>query len=148
MAHQPSDKSRYKSVLTNRWLTKAQWLAEVMCSRQSKRETGEELTPNFWKTDRWKAEWKKQLIIANRLLKVYESAAISRALRSPEGLSIFSLGASFLLPLIQREQARITKKKENEQEQEAVPVLAISEYRALPAFAPKKSKKMKLDELE
>lgn len=103
MAKKRTDDSRYESRHGGGWITPAQFLAEVMCERTAK-QNNEELASKFWNKPRWKKEFFKQLNLANNLLKQYDSAIVSKALRSKEGKKIFSLGAPWLKKLIEVEQ--------------------------------------------
>ena len=105
MAKNRSDSSKYESRHGGGWITSAQFLAEVMCERYAKKN-GEELVYKFWNVDFWKKEFFKQLAFAKKLLLVYEPHIISRALRSKEGKSVFSLGAPWLKKIIELEQRK------------------------------------------
>ena len=105
MAKNRSDNSKYQSRHGGGWITSAQFLAEVMCERYAKKN-GEELVYKFWNVDFWKKEFFKQLAFAKKLLLVYEPHIISKALRSKEGKSIFSLGAPWLKKIIELEQRK------------------------------------------
>lgn len=103
--------SRYTD--TEKQLTPAQWLAELMCERKAKSER-KDLPVKFWDKKlypEWAKEWVKQAIIANRLLKKYSFEAIVAALKNPKALKIYSLGATKMLtPLIEQAQKQIDNK--------------------------------------
>lgn len=101
------DKTRYKSRHASedgspRWISASQYLAEFMVERQARKE-GRELPIRFWTIKPWKGKFSFQLTIANQLLKKFSPGAISKALRSYEGRSVFSLKAPWLQAIIERE---------------------------------------------
>jgi hypothetical protein len=108
MAEKRSDNSKYESRYGGGWITPAQFLAEVMCERTAKSQ-GNELPPKFWNLSRWKKEFLKQLTLANKLVNKYDPSLISKALRSPQGKKIFSLGAKWLKDILEKESFKIKK---------------------------------------
>lgn len=103
MAKSRSDSSKYESRHGGGWITPAQFLSEVMCERQAK-INGEELVYRFWNIQFWKKEFSKQLRLAQKILVLYDPHIVSKALRSKEGKKIFSLGAPWLIKIIEIEQ--------------------------------------------
>ena len=89
-----------------RWISPGQYLAEH-CTERFARKSGKELPVRFWDKEPWRSFYLKQLFLANRLLKKYSPAAISKALRSPQGRSTYSLGANWLPAIIEEEQKKI-----------------------------------------
>lgn len=140
MAKQRSDNSKYESRHGGGWITPAQFLAELMCERFAKKN-GQDIPPKFWYKDPWKKEFFKQLSIANRLLEKYDPAIVSKALRSPEGKKIFSLGAPWLKKLIDYEEYKFKE----------INIEKIEESKVLPtkqSFVVKKSTISKLKDIE
>ena len=140
MAKERSDNSKYQSRHGGGWITPAQFLAELMCERFAKKN-GQDIPPKFWYKDPWKKEFFKQLSIANRLLEKYDPAIVSKALRSPEGKKIFSLGAPWLKKLIDYEEYKFKE----------VNIEKIEESKVLPtkqSFIIKKSTISKLKDIE
>lgn len=140
MAKDRSTNSKYQSRHGGGWITPAQFLAELMCERFAKKN-GQDIPPKFWYKEPWKKEFFKQLSIANRLLEKYDPAIISKALRSPEGKKIFSLGAPWLKKLIDYEEYKFKE----------VNIEKIEESKALPtkqSFIIKKSTISKLKDIE
>ena len=140
MAKERSDKSKYQSRHGGGWITPAQFLAELMCERFAKKN-GQDIPPKFWYKDPWKKEFFKQLSIANRLLEKYDPAIVSKALRSPEGKKIFSLGAPWLKKLIDYEEYKFKE----------INIEKIEESKVLPtkqSFVVKKSTISKLKDIE
>lgn len=116
--------TKFKSAYTfeDKGLTAHQRLAEIMVERLAASEQ-QTLPPRFWqnKDGRWAKEWKKQAIIAARLLKKFDAEAILKALRTQKGQKVWSLGAKWLLPLIETEQKKIQAYKERI-EKEVTPI--------------------------
>ncbi len=140
MAKERSKNSRYESRHGGGWITPAQFLAEVMCERYAK-QNRQDIPPKFWYKEPWKKEFFKQLSLANKLLEKYDPALVSKALRSSEGKKIFSLGAPWLIKLIEYEEHKF---KEADQEKvEKVEVLPIKK-----SFVLKKSTLSKLKDIE
>lgn len=140
MAKERSDNSKYQSRHGGGWITPAQFLAELMCERFAKKN-GQDIPPKFWYKDPWKKEFFKQLSIANRLLEKYDPAIVSKALRSPDGKKIFSLGAPWLKKLIDYEEYKF--KEINIQKVEEAKVLPTKQ-----SFVHKKSTISKLKDIE
>lgn len=108
MAENRSDSSRYESRYGGGWITPAQFLAEVMCERSAK-SSNLDLPPKFWNLPIWKKEFLKQLNLANKLISKYEPSLISKALRTPQGKKIFSLGAKWLKDILEKESKKNKK---------------------------------------
>lgn len=96
---------------SSRWVSAAQYLAEVMVERQARKQ-GKELPIKFWDVKPWKGLFRHQLTLANALLKDFSPAAVSRALRSREGRAAFSLKAPWLRAIIERSEKEVIREKE------------------------------------
>lgn len=142
MPERRSDKSKYESRYGGGWISISQWLAEYICERQAIR-TGGSLTVRFWKLPVWEVEFIKQIALANRLLKKYEPAAISRALQSQQGKTVMSLGAPWLEQAVKQEQAKIDRQRLNPDTTPETPPPATTEA-VRPAFVEKPSLRNKL----
>ena len=107
MAINRSEKCSYQSRFGGGWISASQWLAENMCSRKARAESGE-LPPKFWHDSYWEKQLKLQLKHANDLLKKYKVEAIVEALKHPDAKKIYSLGLkSVIVPLIEKSQKKI-----------------------------------------
>lgn len=104
-------KSRYTTTPIN----EAQYIAEILCERQAKRNK-EDLPFQFWNLDKYKRDFLLQLRFANILIKTYSFEAICSALKTPQGLRIYSLGAKWFDPIIRTEQEKIDRKIEVREE--------------------------------
>lgn len=131
-------KSKYGDSDKN--ISAAQYLAEVMCERQAKKNR-QQLGAKFWNSVQWKKEYKKQLFLARQLLNTYSDSAIFAALNTKSGKYIYSLGFKDRLDnLIKIEQAKID---ESNKHYEPVAVPKVETFLQTPK---KKSKLSKLDE--
>jgi hypothetical protein len=131
----------YTSRYTDKLITAAQYLAEMMCERQAKKEK-KDLCKQFWNTDYWIRPFKTQLRFANQLLKIYSCEAITNALKSNQGKNIYSLNAKWLDPLIREEQRKIDSRIPEVKKVEETPIITNV---SRPVFKPKKTI---LDELD
>lgn len=100
----------YKSQSGNE-CTCQQYLAELMCIRQAKKN-GERLGPGFWNTDRWRKTYKLQIIKANALLRVFSERALVASLHTKKGELIWSLHWRDLAELVIIEENRIAQTEE------------------------------------
>lgn len=101
-----SEASCFESTRGGGWISVGQFLAEFICLRQAAAK-GIDLPNHFWRLSVWEKVYLRQLRAANSLLRAYEPAAISRALRSKEGRRVFSLSAPWLDDLVAHEQRKL-----------------------------------------
>lgn len=73
----------YKSNYTDQLVTAPQIIAEKICENKSKKEK-KILGEKFWNTDKWQKVFIKEVILANRLLKLYSPDVILKAIQSKE----------------------------------------------------------------
>ena len=92
---------KYPSRYSEQRITAAQYLAELMCERQA-RKNSEELTKQFWNLPHWKKPFKSQLFAANGLLKLYPEVVLVRAICSKQAENIYSLRSPILNDIIKR----------------------------------------------
>src|SRR5579883_3158879 len=85
----PAGSHRYESP-NGGYVTAPVFLAELVCARQAARR-GLPLPPDFAGRPEWELEFKLQLKAANKLCRAYSPAAVSRALRTPDGKRATSL---------------------------------------------------------
>lgn len=140
MAKERSLNSKYESRHGGGWITPAQFLAELMCERFAK-QNRQDIPPKFWYKQPWKKEFFKQLSLANKLLEKYDPALISKALRSQDGKKIFSLGAPWLIKLIEYEEYKF--KEADKGKVEVIESLPVKK-----SFVSKKSTLSKLKDIE
>lgn len=90
MSHHQSEKSSYPSIYSpGKFITFAQYVAELMCGRRAKFEHTD-LPAKFWESSpKWKAYFTFQVLWANKLLKKYNEHVILASLK--EMPYVFSL---------------------------------------------------------
>lgn len=102
MPTRPTPKSRYPSIYSpGQYITAPKFICELLCKRRAYAEN-KELPVKFWELPKWKVEFKKQIIMVNRLLKKYDDKVIFKALRDPKGRNIYSLGAPHLKEILDK----------------------------------------------
>lgn len=159
MANKRSQASSYPSRYgKSRFVTAAQFLAEVMCERRARAEK-KTLPPEFWKDAHWKKVYLQQVTAANRLIKRFDqqgkgtgAAAISAFLRSERGKACYSLLGAWVVPLIEvahkaavfRQEVRQHESPASAVEEEGLPLPAGPRQ----AFVGKQSVLQKLKRLE
>lgn len=114
-----SKESNFVSKYGGNFVSPAQFLSEMMCERQAFREN-EELVNKFWTQPRWKREFKKQILGANALLKLYDIKVIIKVLMAKP--SVFSLHAKWLDPFFQQEALLSQREKEHKEIKQDNPV--------------------------
>lgn len=88
---------------------KAHSIAELICRRYFKTKGFADLPTKFWNDQRFARDYRLQIIKANALIKLYSPEAIINALKSKQGLTIYSLTAPWLDAIIAVEQAKLDK---------------------------------------
>lgn len=101
-------KQSYNSKYTDRKVTAAQKMAEIMCENLARKEHLA-LPLKFWNTPKWEKHFKLQLMNANSLLKLYSAEVIFRSLRDYKASNIYSLNAPFLDDILKREKVKLEK---------------------------------------
>lgn len=112
MAKKRTDKSKYQSPSTGDYCTAAQYITEILITRQAAKK-GKKLPHKFWNVQPWKTQFRKQIFWVNGLLKTYSAEAVVAALNSKDGKYIYSTAFPKLDYLIELEQAKIDKLKED-----------------------------------
>ncbi len=148
MADTQSETCPYQSRYGGGWQAPSQFLAESMVARQARMKKTS-LPLKFWRLERWNREYQAQARHASSLLRLYDCEAIMRALRTPEGKKIYSLGAKFLDPLVRVEQERLDRLKAARQAAppEPEPEPPAKDASPRPAFVETKSTLSKLRDL-
>lgn len=90
MSKNQTEKSRYQSLFSpGKYVTFAQYLAEIMCARRGGSE-GADLPSHFWESSpKWQKYFTYQILLANKLLKKYSEHVILTAVK--EMSYVFSL---------------------------------------------------------
>lgn len=112
MAKNRTNKSTFKSIYGNGFVTPAQYLTEALCFLVA-RQKGIDLPDQFWNDQDWRKFFRHQVTMANKLLKDYDIQAILKALKDRRVKNkIKSLGARFMLdPIIREYQKEIDHQK-------------------------------------
>ena len=125
-------------------------MAESMVARMAAK-SGESLSQKFWTISRWERAFRLQLQSANSLLKIYDFEVIKAALNTKEGKRIYSLGAKWLIPLLETEAMKFNHKQravpETEPEETKSPEVELPTG-PRPTFSNSKSQLNKLRELD
>ena len=112
---------------------------------------GENLSQKFWTIPRWERTFRLQLQSANSLLKIYDFEVIKAALNTKEGKKIYSLGAKWLIPILETEAMKFSHKQravpEKEPEDTKPPEVDLPTG-PRPTFSNSKSQLNKLRELD
>ena len=134
------------------WLSQPQALAESMCIRMAAKD-GKDLGNKFWSREPMKRTFLIQLRLAVALLKLASYKAICNALRTKEGRKIYSLGASWLFPLVMEEQRKLDEQEvrvrlERESSPRPEPSLLTQPEPPRPVFTLNKSLLSRLEDLD
>ena len=108
MGKKRTGKSTFKSIYSDSFVTPAQYLTEALCFLVA-RQKGRDLADKFWEEKEWTKFFRRQVTLANELLKDYDIKAILAALKDYRVKNkIRSLGAKFMLvPIIEECQKKI-----------------------------------------
>lgn len=86
-----TEKSKYKHVTTGDYCTCAAYIAEAMCLRNAQYQGKSGLPYKFWSVKPWDWTFKRQLLLANKLIKEFGDVCVVKAINGPEFKYIFSL---------------------------------------------------------
>lgn len=112
MARHRTNKSTFKSIYGNGFVTPAQYLTEALCFLVA-RQKGVNLSDRFWQEEEWAKFFRRQVALANELLEEYDIQAILKALKDRRIKNkIQSFGAKYILvPVIKEYQKTISFQK-------------------------------------
>lgn len=108
---EPTETHPYKSLSANFYVDPANHLAELICKKKAEDENMGTLPQFFWKHDKFKNLYVREISQARKLLKEYDHRAVSAAIRSPKAKWIRSLRNSNLLPIIKEEEKKLDKRE-------------------------------------
>ena len=104
MAKDRSNTSRFPSRSNGGWVTPAQYLTECLCvliAKQQKKNIGD----NFWQKEPWTGIFRRQVPMANKLLKQHSADIILSVMRDRRCWKMRSFGANWLIrPLLAEKQ--------------------------------------------
>ena len=108
MGAKRTNKSTFKSIYSDGFVTPAQYLTEALCFLIA-RQQGQNLSDKFWEDEEWAKFFRRQITLANELLKDYDIKAILSALKDRRIKNkIRSLGAKFMIvPVIKKYQKQL-----------------------------------------
>ena len=116
---QRTKKSRYKHQTTGDYCTCAAYVAEVMCIRNAENKNEGSLPYKFWNKKPWSWTFKRQLIIAKKLLKKYDETVLVQTIYLPSCKRIFSLNNHRIISALKKQQKILTKKPTKNQNLES-----------------------------
>lgn len=94
--------------------TPAQFLADMLCKRKGKKENIP--TPlGYWSMPEWKIEYKKQILAANKFLKIYPLEVITKVLNDKKYSWVYSLYYPNLKQALEVEMERHLRGLEREE---------------------------------
>tara|TARA_R110000744_G_scaffold153269_2_gene267674 strand:+ start:2888 stop:3319 length:432 start_codon:yes stop_codon:yes gene_type:complete len=142
MAKNRTDKSKYTSPSTGGFCTPAQYVAELMCQRQSEKSNEGSLPHKFWNKSKWKGRFIHQVKLAHEIIEEFGDRALVKALQQGMGNRVFSLRHPKIKDLV-----RIAKKKlESEKlQQKTIDFEDNSKAKPKKPFKSKKTNWRKLD---
>jgi hypothetical protein len=82
MAKKQTEKSRYPSKYTDKFISEPQFICEKLCEKIAKYEKTT-LPYKFWELTEWKKLFRRHIVEANRLLKNYSVEQILQAIDDP-----------------------------------------------------------------
>ena len=108
MGKKRTSQSTFKSIYSDGFVTPAQYLTEALCFLIA-RQQGRDLSDKFWEDEEWANFFRRQVVLANELLKDYDIKAILSTLKDRRIKNkIRSLGAKFIIiPVIKEYQKKL-----------------------------------------
>jgi hypothetical protein len=98
--------NKYPSKYSNgKEVTAAQFITEIICERIAKKNK-KDLHYKFWVSKEWEKQYRGQIASAHKLLKKYDAKDIIDALKSSDGVKIYSLRAPHLCDIVDKMSAR------------------------------------------
>ncbi len=102
---------KFKSLYSNSQVTAAQYITEYLCYLISKNDK-KELPDQFWKEKYWATFFRRQVGLANKILKEYDVEAVIFSLKDRRLRRIKSFGAKFMLdPILKEYQSNLDLQK-------------------------------------
>lgn len=117
---QRTEKSRYKHESTGEYCTCAAYVAEQLCRKNAENKNQGSLPYKFWNKKPWNWTFKRQIFLANKLLKKYSEEALVRAILSDDFKRIFSLNHPSAEGIVSKYDKIISQQKQSNQTIEVV----------------------------
>jgi hypothetical protein len=109
----PTGKCQYSSPFSpGKYITAAQYLAELMCQRIARQES-KELPDRFWNLPKWQAIIRKHYTHLGRLTRRFPVEAIIRAFNDKRSQRMISFGNRGFIPIIIDHMAAIKREEAN-----------------------------------
>lgn len=105
----------YKSPNSGEPCTVAQYIAEILCTKEAKKK-GLSLSYKFWNEDPWKKTYIKNIVAVNRMLKKYDAQVIFNALKRKELAWAYVLSGPKVNQILKEEQRKFDKEKTRQKE--------------------------------
>jgi hypothetical protein len=109
-----TEKSKYKHQSTGDYCTCAAYVAEIMCIRNAENKNEGSLPYKFWNKKPWNWTFKRQLLVANTLLKQYPEEVLVRSINAPEFKKIFSLNNAKVKSILNKYNVEYEQSKKKE----------------------------------
>ena len=104
MATNRTEDSRFQSNYGGGWVTPAQYLTECLCVLIAKQQR-KELSDKFWNNEPWTKIFRRQVGLANKMLKKHPAKVILAAMRDRRCWKVNSFGANWAFgPLLAEKQ--------------------------------------------
>ncbi len=109
-----TDKSKYKHESTGDYCTCAAFVAEMMCKKNAENKNEGSLPYKFWSKKPWDWTFKRQLFLANKLIKEFGEQPLVRAVESSDFKRIFSLNHPSAKKIIKKYRSIIENERNKE----------------------------------
>ena len=133
MSKQRTNVSKFRSPSTGDFCTEAQYVAEILCQRQAKKEKVGNLAYKFWNQGKWKKIYIRQISLSTKLIKEFGEGVLIRFINSREGSDIFSLG----MKNIKNKIENFKKSLDKQSSQEIIEVTRTDIYQKRKTFGQK-----------
>ena len=139
-----TEKSKYRHETTGDYCTCAAFVAEKLCLNNAQNRNIGSLPFKFWNVKPWDWTFKRQLMLARKLIKEFSEEALVKAVSSPEFARTFSLNSPKAKSIVHKYH-EIVKAQLSKERQE---LKVIEEAKAPKKRFGRKSSLNKLREIE
>lgn len=124
---QRTEKSKYKHTTTGDHCTCAAYIAELMCLRSAAFQGISGLPHKFWNTSKWSWTFKRQMMLANSIIKKYGEVCLVKTVHLDSLKTVFSLNH----PAVEKALIETCNKleKEKQEPQEIKPIEEVKTIR-------------------
>ena len=118
---------KFQSLYSDSKVTAAQYLTECLCLLVAKQEK-KELPEKFWNEPYWNKFFRRQVGLANALLKEYDVDVIISSLKDRRMWGLKSFGAKFKLePILKEKQKKFDLKRKNASSKPPTPKFRVNQ---------------------